>query len=51
MIGDSDTDYQFSKNINCDFIYINKKNSEKWNYDIKKMCYNFKSIEHLYQEI
>ena len=51
IIGDSETDYKMSRNINCDFIHVNKKNSLHWNYDIEKKCFNFNSIECVYNEI
>jgi ribonucleotide monophosphatase NagD (HAD superfamily) len=48
MIGDSNTDYNFSKNIGCDFIHIKQENLDNFVFNNIKMCYEFNSIKSLY---
>jgi len=48
MIGDSETDYVFSKSLGIDFCHINQSKQKEWIYNTEKKCYEIDNISSLY---
>lgn len=48
MIGDSETDYNFSKSIGIDFCDIKKSHPKQWIYNTETNCYEINSIQCLH---
>jgi phosphoglycolate phosphatase-like HAD superfamily hydrolase len=56
MIGDSNTDYNFSKAIGVDFIHIKpqtntSESNARWLYNADKDCYEMDSLQMLYMQM
>ena len=48
MIGDSETDYIFSKSLGIDFCHIKQSKQKEWIYNTEKRCYEIDNIASLY---
>jgi hypothetical protein len=51
MIGDSETDYTFSKSTGIDFCHIKKSKPNQWIYNTETKCYEINSILCLYNHL
>ena len=49
MIGDSKTDYNFSKALGIDFCHIEKSKKKEWIYNSETKCYEINSIQSFYK--
>ena len=48
MIGDSKTDYNFSKALGIDFCHIEKSKTKEWIYNSETKCYEINTVHSLY---